>query len=234
MRIHSIASSSAGNSYVVDDGAVQLILEVGVRWQKILLDPHLDLARVGAVLVSHRHLDHARSIREAMRYGLDVYATQATFDGLCITGHRAHAIEPLVPFKVGTWEVLAFPTVHDVDGAVGFLLANKSGEKVCFLTDTAYSMYKFEGVTHWLLECNFSEEILDRNVEAGVVPRALRSRLRRSHMSLEVAKTLLRENDLSKTQAVHLIHLSSTNSDAELFKREIQQVVGCPVYVEEA
>ena len=41
----------------------------------------------------------------------------------------------------------------------------------------------------------------------------------------------LRANDLSRVKEIHLLHLSDENSNAERFKREIQEISGKPVYV---
>jgi|AntDeeMinimDraft_5_1070356.scaffolds.fasta_scaffold16527_4 phosphoribosyl 1,2-cyclic phosphodiesterase len=41
----------------------------------------------------------------------------------------------------------------------------------------------------------------------------------------------LRANDLSRVKEIHLLHLSDRNSNAERFKREIQEISGKPVYV---
>jgi hypothetical protein len=41
----------------------------------------------------------------------------------------------------------------------------------------------------------------------------------------------MQANDLSKVQEIWLLHLSDGNSDADRFKREIQELTGKPVYV---
>ena len=50
-------------------------------------------------------------------------------------------------------------------------------------------------------------------------------------MSLETCKKFLAAQDLSAVKAIHLLHLSDGNADAELFKREVQALTGKPVYV---
>ncbi|HDB8933588.1 TPA: hypothetical protein O7L22_002822, partial [Staphylococcus aureus] len=49
--------------------------------------------------------------------------------------------------------------------------------------------------------------------------------------SLEHAIGMLKANDLTRLEEIHLIHLSSQNSNAKYIKREIQKVTGVPVYV---
>jgi phosphoribosyl 1,2-cyclic phosphodiesterase len=82
-----------------------------------------------------------------------------------------------------------------------------------------------------MIECNYSKDILDSNVASGKVNQDLRNRIVKSHMELQTVKDMLRANDLSKTEAIYLMHLSDTNADEERFKREIQALTGKIVYV---
>ena len=81
------------------------------------------------------------------------------------------------------------------------------------------------------VECNYSLDILRANVEAGLIEPALKSRILKSHFSLENVKEFLKANDLSKVQEIWLLHLSDGNSNAERFKREIQELTGKMVFV---
>jgi len=63
------------------------------------------------------------------------------------------------------------------------------------------------------------------------VPPALKKRILKSHFSLENVKEFLKANDLSRVQEIWLLHLSDGNSDAERFKREIQELTGKMVFI---
>ncbi|HCY0691749.1 TPA: MBL fold metallo-hydrolase, partial [Staphylococcus aureus] len=56
-------------------------------------------------------------------------------------------------------------------------------------------------------------------------------RIMESHFSLEHAIGMLKANDLTRLEEIHLIHLSIQNSNAKYIKSEIQKVTGVPVYV---
>ena len=163
--------------------------------------------------------------------GIDIYTSTGTIDALGMAGHRIKPIEPLKQFEIGTWAILPFPTEHDCDGSMGFLLANQAGEKLLFITDSFYCKYLFNGITHLMIETNHSYEILNQNVEAGIITQAQKNRLIQSHFGLENVKKFLQANDLSKVKEIYLLHLSEGNSDAELFKREVQELTGKPVIV---
>jgi phosphoribosyl 1,2-cyclic phosphodiesterase len=174
--------------------------------------------------------DHAKHMKEFARMGIDIYASQETFAALGVSGHRAHVVKDGDTFQVGESTVRAFGVEHDCQGSLGFLIANGK-DRVLFITDTAYCRYLFPGVTHAIIECNYDDDTLDRNVEIGFVDIALAFRIRRSHLSLQRVIDLIQRNEWTGLQEVHLIHLSSANSDAVLFKTEVQKITGCPVYV---
>ncbi len=225
MEVRAFASSSSGNCYYISDGSTPLLLDCGLAYREIQRLMNFRMTELAGVLVTHEHMDHAKAVKDAMKAGLDVYMSWGTAEALGVAGHRVKIVQPQVQFSLGTWTILPFDTVHDAAEPLGFLLASGS-EKLLYLTDTAYCKYRFSGLTHILAEANYSTDILNANVEAGVLPAELRNRLLRSHMSLETLKELLRANDLSRVQEIMLIHLSSGNADAARFKREIQAVSG--------
>ena len=166
-----------------------------------------------------------------MRAGIDCYMSQGTAEALGVSGHRLHIIKTRQQFQLGSWTVLPFETQHDAAEPFGFLLANQAGDKLLYATDTYYIRYKFHGLTHIMVECNYSLDILKRNVETGTVPKELKTRILKSHFSLENVKEFLRANDLSKVQEIWLLHLSEQNSCEKRFKREIQELTGRMVFV---
>jgi len=167
-----------------------------------------------------------------MRAGIDCYMSQGTAEALGLSGHRLHIIKAKQQFRIGTWTILPFETQHDATEPLGFLLANRDGDKMLYATDTYYIRYRFQGLTHIAVECNYSLDILRANVEAGMVEPALKNRILKSHFSLENVKKFLLANDLSKVQEIWLLHLSDGNSDAERFKREVRAISGKPVYID--
>ena len=175
--------------------------------------------------------DHSKAVKEIMRAGIDCYMSQGTAEALGIFGHRLHIIKAKQQFKLGTWTILPFDVEHDAAEPLGFLLANRDGDKLLYATDTYFIRYRFQGLTHIMIEANYSSDILKRNVEAGLVPKELKSRILKSHFSLENVKKFLLANDLSKVEAIFLLHLSDNNSDCERFKREVMELTGKPTYI---
>lgn len=226
-----ISSSSSGNAYIVSDGETEILLECGVRFREIQQATGFKTSSLAGCLLTHEHKDHSLAIKEVLRSGINVYTSKGTADALGIQHHRIKTIESRKQFKLGTFTILPFDVEHDVSEPLGFLIQSKNGEKLLFATDTYYIRYRFKGINIIAVECNFSEKILDENIIRGEVPAVLKNRLLRSHFSFENYKEFLKANDLSSVREIWLIHMSDTNSDEELFKKEIRELTGKPVYV---
>ena len=232
MDIRVLASSSRGNCYLISDGSTPLLLECGQRVSEIRQGLGFGLTDVSACLLSHEHQDHSKAIKDVLRAGVYVYTSPGTIEALGLEHHRLRPVRAKDTFHIGTWTVRAFETQHDAQEPLGFLLHSRaSNERLLYATDTYYIRYRFPGLTHIMVECNYAKDILYRNVENGSVPGVLKNRLLTSHFSLENVKEFLKANDLSRVQEIWLLHLSDGNSDAERFKREIQELTGKMVFV---
>jgi len=225
------ASGSRGNCYRVTDGRTPLLLECGIPYKEIQKKLNFRMSEIVACLISHEHQDHSKAVKDLMKVGIDCYMSQGTAEALGISGHRIHVIKARKQFHIGSWVILPFETQHDAVEPLGFLLANQDGDKLLYATDTYYIRYRFSGLTHIMVECNYSLDILKRNVEAGAVPKELKSRILKSHFSLENVKQFLRANDLSRVREIWLLHLSEQNSCEKRFKEEVQKITGKPTYI---
>ncbi|OPA76766.1 MBL fold metallo-hydrolase [Paenibacillus selenitireducens] len=229
--IKPLGSSSAGNAYRISDGRTALLLEAGLRYKDIQRELEFRMSEIAGCLITHDHGDHSKAARDVLKAGIDIYTSKGTADVVGLSGHRVNVIKARGEFKIGTWTILPFEIEHDAAEPLGFLLANQSGEKLLFVTDTYYVRYRFTGLTHIMVECNYSIRILNENIAAGRIPSVLKSRLLRSHFGLDHVKEFLQANDLRDVEQIWLLHLSDSNSDAELFKREIMELTGKAVYV---
>jgi phosphoribosyl 1,2-cyclic phosphodiesterase len=231
LNITSIASSSSGNLYLLDNGNTKLIVELGIPWKQVQKAMGFDFSQVAGALVTHEHKDHSKSVVDATRAGVDVYLSEGTAAGTRgAIGHRIHHVSSLQQFVVGDWHVMPFDIEHDAAEPLGFVIMS-GRDKVLFLTDTAYCKYKFTGITKLMIECNFDNDILGRNYAAGLVEKSRYKRLLESHMSLARVKDFLTVQDTSCLVEIWLLHLSDNNSNAAQFKTTIQQLTGVPTFI---
>ncbi|MCM2675599.1 MBL fold metallo-hydrolase [Alkalicoccobacillus plakortidis] len=231
IEVKALRSSSKGNCYHITDGTTSLLIECGIKLNEIQKGIGFKLSEVQGCLISHEHKDHSLAVNELLKRGINCYTSSGTIEELDVDHHRLLPVKSKLPFKIGTWSIVPFDVQHDVSEPFGFLLVNKAGDKLLFATDTYYIKYRFFGLTHIMIEANYSKEILDRKIEQGHVPALMKDRLMRSHFSLENVKDFFKVNDMSKVQEIWLLHLSDSNSDASAFKREIAQITGKVIHV---
>lgn len=233
MKIKVLGSSSKGNCYLLQLKSETLILECGINYKQILKGLNYDLESVVGCLVTHEHKDHSKAITELTESGIDVFTSKGTLEKLKIKNHRTKIVESERSFKVGEFKILPFKAEHDAAEPLGFLIQHKEIGKLLFLTDSYYCEYKFKGLNHILIECNYSKDILDRNIENGVIKVFLRNRIVKSHFELNNMIDFLKYNNLKDLKTLTLIHLSADNSDKDLFKKEVERNIGLPVNIAE-
>lgn len=233
MRARVLGSSSKGNCYLLESGAETLILEAGIRWKEIQKGLGFDLAPVVGCLVTHEHGDHAKAVADAVKAGIDLYATAGTVEALGLSGHRVHRIQYQTPFKVGAFEALAFDVDHDASEPAGFLIRHPDMGTLLFATDACGIRHRFTELNHVWIECNYSDAILER---ATAMPEAARNRLVKTHMSLEKSMEFLKNAgvDANSTRTIAMLHLSDGNSDARTFQNKIWLQTGIRPVVADA
>jgi ribonuclease BN (tRNA processing enzyme) len=111
---------------------------------------------------------------------------------------------------------------HDVPCSA-FLINHSESGVILFATDTIYLKYKFENLSHIIIEANYCENILDEYELYGRSNEYVSNRVRRSHMSVQQCEKTIMQNDLSNVQNIVLIHLSDSNSHEVKFKKQIEE-----------
>ena len=236
MKLKVLGSGSSGNSYLLIGEKETLIIEAGLPYKTILKGLNFNLSNVVGALVSHEHKDHSKAMRDMLSNGIDVYTSMGTARAIAKefkvieTYHRLNYIKSEEQFTVGEFTVLPFAIAHDTEEPLGFLISHRDIGKLLFATDTYYIEYKFNGLKHLLIECNYSRKILQSNMENGSNKMSAQ-RLLRSHLSLENLKEFLKVTDLEQCEDITLIHLSDSNSNATQFKSEIEKLTGIPVNI---
>lgn len=227
MDIKVIASGSSGNAYLIGDGRTRLLLDAGIPFKRIQIGCGFRTGTIDACLVTHRHGDHAMAIPKLLQRGITVYSN-ADVVGLY---PGVQQMEALKEHRIGTFRILPFEAEHDVL-CYGYQVASEeTGEKLVYITDSAYVRYTFTGLTHIMIEANYAQEIIIDNARQERIPLYLAERVIETHMSIETLLELLRANDMSKVRQIYLLHLSDGNSDAAAFRRQVRRETGAEVYI---
>lgn len=232
MQIKVLASGSSGNAYIVSDGRTTLLLDAGIPLKAIQVGTNFTVRKIAGAFITHSHQDHSKAAKDLARYGVNIYTSRGTIEACGLTGHRLRPVKALQEITVGTFKVLPFDVEHDAPEPLGFLFASTAtGEKLLYFTDTYFVRYRFNGLTHIMAECNYTQDGIDRSIAAGYIPVEMVPRLVKAHMSLEHLLEMLKANDLRQVRQIYLLHLSANNSEEQRMKEEVQRQTGAEVYV---
>ena len=224
MKLIVLGSNSSGNGYILRGGQSSLVIETGMRLNKLKQAINFDLKSIQGALISHAHGDHSKYTEEYLKAGIDCYMTKETAEQLGITKHhRVKIIEIEKSYKIGDFKFMAFETEHDCEGSIGFYINHPEIGNLVFATDTYFLKYTFDDLNYVMIEANYKKEILKENLEAGVIHELQAKRVLKSHFEITNTVKWLKQNDLSKVKKIILLHLSDRNSDAKLFKEMVEE-----------
>lgn len=231
MKLHILGSSSKGNGYILQSSTgASLIIECGVPLIEIKKSLNWRLSGVTAALVSHHHGDHAGYVREYSRAGIRILAP-----GDVITENEpltfSRILAPNRGYILGEYRVRTLPMKHaNNDGSpcecFGYIIEHPEMGRTLFATDTVALPSAIRGLHHIMIEANYDDEILDRNIAANVVAGNERDRLRLSHMEIKTVERMMRTLDMTDVVDVILLHLSDRNADRKDFQQRIANITG--------
>ena len=231
MDIKIIGSGSSGNAYTISDGRTRILLDCGLPMTKLQAATGYTISSLDACMITHSHQDHCKAHKDLARLGVNIYTHPDTIKEMRAQGHRYKPIQHMVQFAVKTFDILPFSLVHDVTNTGWIFHSRETGEKLVYVTDTMYLPYRFQGVTHWMIEANNDLEAMEENVEEGRLNRSLKYRIQRSHMSIDTLLGVFAANDMSQTEQIYLLHLSDENSREAEFLDKVVKATGAQVIV---
>ncbi len=239
MEIISVGSSSSGNSYIIKAAGRAIILDTGLTCKAIMaaLEAEgIDPDDVAAVLVTHEHTDHVKSVRAVSRKCGEAvfYASRGTIDSAAafsyVPEERLTRVSAGESFDLENAEditVTAFALSHDAAEPLGYAF-EADGEKLAVITDTGIiedEMYvAISDADMLVFESNHDVDML----MFGEYPYPVKVRIKgdRGHLSNDYAADALsrilsdrKKNAETKPLRIMLAHLSSHNN-APLFARQ--------------
>ena len=166
-----------------------------------------------------RHGDHANkdTIKKVIQYGIPIYSCEETRE----IDKRIINIKKGRKTSIGGFKIQPIPLQHSVQ-CFGFLIEHDDLGRLVFATDCSSFPYLIKNVNHFLIECNWSEDVLIDNICNN---DEMRSR-HEHHLELENTIMALSANYSSSLQTILLMHLSNGNSNEEMFKKRVKEELG--------
>lgn len=88
MKLKVLGSSSSGNCYLIEASQNdKLILDAGINFKDVQKELNFNFKGIQGVLVTHEHMDHLKYAPNFALNGIDIYASQGTFNRLNLKGH---------------------------------------------------------------------------------------------------------------------------------------------------
>lgn len=236
MEVINLGSGSSGNCYIIGNGDKHVLIESGVSRQKALMRNGGDLPRIDLIVVSHEHQDHAQYIKSWLdRTSCPVLASNGTLDGInsrwcSLPEYRCIRSKTGVFLNIKGMSVAMFDVNHDANEPTGFVI-DVNGEKCLYVTDTFKVNYHFKNINTFLVEANYSRELLEEWYRTSKTGRIVGRRLSSAHFEVNDSIDFVKNSlDLS-TDSVYLIHISTNDGDPDTFLDLFQKNIPVPIYV---
>ena len=222
MKISPLFSGSSGNCSVICAGGANLLVDAGMTGKSIISaldDVGVDPKDLTAILVTHEHSDHIKSVGIlSRRFNIPVYANEGTWKamGPFIGDVSLRNIRTFVngqDFYIDNVDITPFSTSHDAADPVGYSFFHK-GKRIVYMTDTGCVTEKLrsyaEGADILFLESNHDIDMLKN----GPYPYHLKRRILsdKGHLSNAAAGELLNKLYPTGVRRVILAHLSRENN----------------------
>lgn len=234
-RLISLASGSSGNCYFLGTLSCGILIDAGIgirTIKKTLREFGISIENIMAVLVTHDHADHIRTVGSlGEKLHVPIYATEATHAAISRSHYvqdkliaSKRIIEKEKPFLVHGFEVTAFEVPHDSFDNVGYHICFGQN-KFTLATDVGHITDRIEyyakQAEHLVIESNYDEEML----KFGAYPEYLKHRITNGtgHLSNRQAADFLASIYSKKLTDIWLCHLSHDNNHPELAYKTVEE-----------
>jgi len=231
----SFSSGSNGNCYLIKSETTAILVDAGISTKRIvsgLSSTNTSSGQLAALLLTHEHSDHVKSLSVLMRKFGDVlaYANEKTWAAInqSIDRSRMKNFTTGTSFEIGDIGVNTFQVCHDAADPVGYSFF-KGGKQISILTDTGCiqegMLDEIREADLLVLEANHDVDML----KIGRYPWFLKKRILgdKGHLSNEsAAKMLVRLlSEKDKKRRILLAHLSRENNFPEMAYQTVKNIL---------
>jgi len=243
-KFFSLGSGSSGNCYYLGTNESGILIDAGVgirSVQKALKEYGVSFHKIMAVLVTHDHADHIKTVGcFGDKYSIPVYTTETIHQGIVRNRmvranlyHTKRVIEKEVPFTINDFKITAFEVPHDSIENVGYHI-EFDDQVFVLVTDIGCITDKIRQyasrANHLVIESNYDEVML----QTGSYPYYLKQRIGSGmgHLSNRHTADFLSSIYDQHMQNIWLCHLSQDNNRPEIACQTVEKALaekGCKV-----
>ena len=229
MKFVSFSSGSCGNCYLLLGPSSGIMIDAGVGFRRVKKELDalgLSLENISAILVTHDHGDHIRSLGSfCKRLTVPVWTTEKIHEALAFhpftrdwVGPCRQVLEPGVWNPVtADFDVRFFVVPHDATQCVGYVIRCEE-ELFVLMTDlghvTGESMRWASEARTVVVESNYDLDML----MGGNYPQVLKNRISQGigHLSNDACADAICHFMHEGLRNIFLCHLSGNNNTPEL------------------
>lgn len=218
VTVDNLASGSSGNALLIRTNATTLLVDCGINKSTLrteLAKRDLSVSDLGAMLLTHEHSDHVKSLEFLVLSGIPIVTTGGTAKGAGVPNSARELVAGGSILTIGNIEINVFTVSHDSAEPVGFFL-EAGGIRVLVATDLgepAPCLVEMVAAADLVvLEANHDLEMLRK----GPYPSFLKQRVlsKHGHLSNDDCGAVLSQGMRYGPggRTVWLAHLSTTNN----------------------
>ena len=214
MRFYSLGSGSSGNSTLIENNGRYILIDVGLTYKDIvekLSSLSVEVSMIEAVIITHSHTDHMRSIKffkDEIRYGIGGQISYSL--------PSKNYLNPYESYKICDLDIFVLPASHDVD-TLNFVIKSND-ETLVYITDTGYISNKnlshLVNADYYFFESNHDVKMLMNSNRPIFLKKRILSD--KGHLSNEVAGEYLVKLIGDKTKEIMFCHLSEVANTCEV------------------
>lgn len=232
-RFCSLFSGSSGNSSFVESSTTKILIDCGESAKKIetaLLDINKNISEINAILITHEHIDHVKSLGTlSKKYNIPVYTNIETLEAMPIQKSKIpkeniNLFDFSKDFYIGDLQIHPFQIPHDAANPCGFNIFHNN-KKISIATDighiTPEIIKNLEKSQFLLLESNYDSNVL----KCSSYPYYLKERISGpyGHLSNSMAGQTISHLVNNGLKNIMLGHLSKENNFPELAYKTVME-----------
>lgn len=142
----SLFSGSSGNSSFIQTDTTKILIDCGESAKKIvnsLLDIGINIENINAILITHEHIDHVKSLGTlSKKYNIPIYTNIETLNAIPVQRNKIiddniNIFDFSNDFFIGDLKIHPFPIPHDAANPCGFNIYHNN-KKISIATDIGH------------------------------------------------------------------------------------------------
>lgn len=221
MKISLLSSGSKGNSSLIENDELGILIDAGLSGKKALeriVAVNGNTEKIAAIIITHDHSDHIKGAGIlARKLKIPIYIHEKNYHNSNHLFDKCQIFYIDKPFRIGSFCITPIPISHD--GTENFAYNIVCGDKkISHITDlgvvTNLVRAKIQDTDLLLIESNHDPKML----KEGPYPWNLKQRIKgkQGHLSNKDACDLVMNIAHPKLKNVILAHLSDENNDPKI------------------